>query len=275
MRRGRCCGFLRTQGSKPVCRCASGPGPDRQRSLVPSIFAVTDLFFVQVHLSALLLQRDSNMSGSSVAELEHSAFEMSVYEHCPTASLKPTTGNSESNSLEDSRFRQMPAELPRTWTMGKFFFGIKQLASLVLDSIKEKIIQKFTIFRYGLVCTSATKALEAAATSSRCETQAKNIADFLEYDSQLIGIEKRTCHLPEAVLNCYGEQLRKIVKSHFDQLDEFVQATYNTCTYHSVDGKTYSELAPLHNFMVRVLEFYASTEEHRKIIHNQSRYMEI
>lgn len=236
MRRARCCGSLRTQGNKLVRRCA--PGPDRQCSLVPSNLGVTDLFFVQVYLSALLLQRDSKMSGSSVAELEHSAFEMSVYEHCPTAPIKTTTSGSE-----DCRMKALPSGSPRAPKITEFFTGVALIANRAISWVKraiEDLGQIISAGQYWLASEESMLSVKLAIASKHpnfIKAQFVHLIESLERRSSFLASQDPA--FAKRVNKRFWEKLNILVESNREVLEDHRQmmARRSVCFQSCIPGR--------------------------------------
>lgn len=104
------------------------------------------------------------MSGSSVAELEHSAFEMSVYESWPTAPIETTTSGSE-----DSRMKTLPSGSPRAPKITEFFTGVALIANRAISWVKraiEDLGQIISASQYWLASEESMLSVKLAIASN-------------------------------------------------------------------------------------------------------------
>jgi hypothetical protein len=103
------------------------------------------------------------MFGSFVAALEHSAFEMSVFQSWPGACTESTTSGSE-----DSRFKAVAARPPRAPKIGEFFSGVALMANRAIASVEraiENLGKKISAFQYWKASEESMLSVKLAVAS--------------------------------------------------------------------------------------------------------------
>lgn len=152
------------------------------------------------------------MSGSSVAELDHSAFEMNIY-----TSSSPIPINPNPLKSEDSGKKVMTAESPRIPKAGTFFSGVTRLADRIITSVKqakENIAQAISRLVYWKDCKESMLSLHLAAATRNPVFVKDQLMNFLELTQRR-----------DALLKLQDKSVMDVMeKGFFSDLNDFITA---------------------------------------------------